>query len=249
MSQKAIDAAILAHLCDPDTRNGFELEGHSLRNVVSGRIYPIRDGIPLFISTVSGANLKQMNFYDRVAPMYDLFTRGAREKLYPAAIAELELEPGMRLLEVAIGTGATLPYLPQNVELFGLDISLHMLRKCRKNLEHHDRAAHLFHAEACRLPFREEVFDRVLHIGGIGKFTEPARALKEMVWVSKPGSKIVVVDRIEAQPAEEGAAAHAEAPVEHLLKHLPADVIDVRTSVIGDGQWFCVSFWKPEAAA
>ena len=154
MSQKAIDAAILAHLCDPDTRNGFELEGHSLRNVVSGRIYPIRDGIPLFISTVSGANLKQMNFYDRVAPMYDLFTRGAREKLYPAAIAELEIEPGMRLLEVAIGTGATLPYLPQNVELFGLDISLHMLRKCRKNLEHHHRSAHLFHAEACRLHAR-----------------------------------------------------------------------------------------------
>jgi len=249
MSQKAVDNAILAHLCDPDTRNGFELDGHSLRNVVSGRIYPIRDGIPLFISTVSGANLKQMNFYSRIAPMYDLFTRGARDKFYPSAIAELELEPEMRLLEVSIGTGATIPYLPQDVELFGLDISLPMLRACSKNLDRHNRKANLFQGEACRLPFREEVFDRVLHIGGITKFSEPPRALKEMVWVAKPGAKIVVVDRIEALSSDDGAAPAAPPPAKHLLEHLPTDVIDVRTSLIGDGQWFCLSFWKPETAA
>ena len=46
-----------------------------LRNTATGRIYPIRDGIPLFVSTVTGSNLKYQTLYDRIAPGYDLAER------------------------------------------------------------------------------------------------------------------------------------------------------------------------------
>ena len=49
---------VLSVLCDPDTRYAFELDGNTLRNTATGRVYPIRDGIPFFVSTVTGPNLK-----------------------------------------------------------------------------------------------------------------------------------------------------------------------------------------------
>ena len=62
----------LSLLCDPDTRYALEMAGSNLRNTATGRIYPIRDGIPLFVSTVTGSNLKYQTLYDRIAPGYDL---------------------------------------------------------------------------------------------------------------------------------------------------------------------------------
>ena len=56
---------VLSLLCDPDTRYALELTGSSLRNTATGRMYPIRDGIPLFVSTVTGPNLKYQTLYDR----------------------------------------------------------------------------------------------------------------------------------------------------------------------------------------
>lgn len=245
MEYRGIDAAIVPDLCDPDTRNPFELEGHSLRNVVSGRVYPIRDSTPLFVSTLTGSNLKSMSLYNRVAPFYDLATGKTRKITCRAAVEELELEPGMRLLEVAIGTGATIPFIPPEVELFGVDISLGMLRRCRKKLDRRHRNAHLFQAEASRLPFRGEVFDRVLLIGGISRFSEPERALKEMIWVARPGAKAVIIDRVETPRTAKPAPSIAEI----LVSHLPPAITGVRTTLLGNGQWFCLSFRKQAASA
>ena len=51
--------------------------------------------------------------------------------------------------------------------------------------------------EAERLPFKVESFDCVFHVGGINFFTDKARAIKEMIWVAKSGTKIVIVDETE----------------------------------------------------
>ncbi len=42
-----------------------------------------------------------------------------------------------------------------------------------------------------------EAFDCVFHVGGINFFTDKVRAIKEMIWVAKPGTKIVIVDETE----------------------------------------------------
>ena len=42
-----------------------------------------------------------------------------------------------------------------------------------------------------------EAFDCVFHIGGINFFTDKVRAIKEMIWVARPGTKIVIVDETE----------------------------------------------------
>src|ERR1019366_2973948 len=83
------------------------------------------------------------------------------------------------------------------------DLSWGMLRKCQRKLKRLGRRAHLFHGEAARLPFQQGVFDCVFHVGGINFFSDPARAIKEMIWVARPGTKIVIVDETEKTVRED----------------------------------------------
>jgi ubiquinone/menaquinone biosynthesis C-methylase UbiE len=246
-------------LCDPDARHPLDWDDGNLKNAVTGRIFPVRNGIPLFVSTVSGANLRSMRFYNRIAPFYGMIQSFKSWKSGGAnfrhdAVEELDAQPGMRVLEVAAGTGAAMSYLPEGAEIFGLDISFNMLKVCQKHMHASKRIAHLFQGESWRLPFRVEVFDRVLHVGGINRFSHPARALREMVWVAKPGAKIVIVDRIESK--ERGLSEdeiqnletrlETNVPGQRMLSLLPAEITDVRVRVLGEGLWYCITLRKPE---
>ena len=249
---------VLSLLCDPDTRFALELTGNNLRNTATGRIYPIRDGIPLFVSTVTGPNLKYQTLYDRIAPGYDLaerlyhwFTR--KPSYRQEYLSELEIRPGARVLEVGVGTGANIPYLPTNIDFYGLDISWSMLRKCQRNLSQWNRSAHLFHGEAERLPFKVEAFDSVFHVGGINFFTDKVRAIKEMIWVARSGSKIVIVDETEKEVREnyqrnpmilnsfEPGSEKVCCPIDLV----PDEMKDVKAREICDGKMYCLSFRKP----
>ena len=249
---------VLSWLCDPDTRYSLERAGNNLRNVATGRIYPIRDGIPLFVSTVSGSNLKYQTLYDRIAPGYDFverlyhwFTR--KPNYRHELIAELELKPNARVLEVSVGTGANLRFLPQDIDFYGVDISWGMLRKCQQNLLKWRRTANLFQAEAERLPFKVEAFDCVFHVGGINFFTDKLRAIREMIWVARPGTKIVIVDETERTirqtyqrtPIVKKSFEPGTEKVRCPIDLVPVEMKDVVAKEICGGKLYCLSFRKP----
>jgi ubiquinone/menaquinone biosynthesis C-methylase UbiE len=256
-----MESDVLSLLCDPDTRYAFEMEAGNLRNTATGRVYPIRNGIPLFVSSVAGPNLKYQSLYDRIAPGYDL-----AEHLYRWVmrkpdfrleyLKELEIPEGATVLEVSVGTGANLRYLPENIDFYGIDLSWGMLNKCQKNLKKWHRQAHLFQGEAERLPFRVEAFDCVFHVGGINFFTDKARAIKEMIWVAKPGTKIVIVDETEKvvrdmyqrNPITRKHFEPGSEKVQCPIDLVPEDMINVKAREIADGKLYCLTFRKPLSA-
>jgi ubiquinone/menaquinone biosynthesis C-methylase UbiE/uncharacterized protein YbaR (Trm112 family) len=249
---------VLSLLCDPDTRYALELAGNNLRNTATGRIYPIRDGIPLFVSTVAGPNLKYQTLYDRIAPGYDLAERlshwfTGKQNYRQEFLSELEIKPGARMLEVAVGTGSNLPFLPSDVDFYGVDLSWGMLRKCQRNLLQWNRRAHLFQGEAERLPFKVEAFDCVFHAGGINSFTDRVRAIKEMIWVARSGAKIVIVDETEKAVKEvcertpvvrryfEPGSENVRCPIDLV----PDEMKEMKVREIFDGKMYCLTFRKP----
>jgi uncharacterized protein YbaR (Trm112 family) len=134
-----MNESILPLLCDPETRDGLELDAGALLNRKSGRRYPIRDGIPVFFDALSGANKKYQEFYDRIALGYDLaetlYRWVYRKRDYRGEyLKELQFIPKARVLEVSVGTGSNVPHFPTDSEVFGLDISWEMLKRCRKRL-------------------------------------------------------------------------------------------------------------------
>jgi ubiquinone/menaquinone biosynthesis C-methylase UbiE len=239
-----MDSELLSLLCDPDTRYSFELDGNSLRNTATGRVYPIRDEMPLFVSTVTGSNLKYKNYYDRIAKGYDMaervyawFTR--RPDCRREILNELEISSRSRVLEVAVGTGANVRLLPRDIEFYGVDLSWGMLQQCRRNLTKWGLKGNLFQCEAERLPFRAEIFDCVFHVGGINFFTDKVRAIKEMIWVARPGSKIVIVD--ETEKATKSGADVARCPIDAI----PEEMQELKVREIADGRLYCLTFRKP----
>ncbi len=238
----------LSLLCDPDTRYSFERNGSTLRNVATGRVYPVRHGIPLFVSSLSGANLHAQAHYDRVAPFYDFSQRvghwlGQTPNRRSSWLASLDLHSGMRVLEVGVGTGANLAYLPGDVDVYGVDLSWGMLNACSEKLKRAGRKAHLYQAEAERLPFRAAAFDCVFHTCGIRKFSSPARAVREMIWVARPGAQIVIVERA-VQPGNRPGVAEALSEAS-LTSWVPDEMEEVRTHLLDGGALECLSFRLP----
>lgn len=143
-------------------------------------------------------------FYNLIAPTYDLWAgeRGLMEPLRRELVEMLDPEPGDQLLEVSVGTGGNLPFMCDRVgpsgRIFGMDISEGMLAQARKKLASIACTVELRHGLAEELPYQDNSFDAVLHLGGINFFTDRRRALEEMDRVARPGARIVVSDETVA---------------------------------------------------
>jgi len=251
----------LSLLCDPETRDPLRLGTDALVNPKSGRCYPLREGIPVFIEAASGLNRKYQQMYDRIAPGYDLADRLGRFYLWlkreedyrQGLINELELPSAGRVLEVSIGTGLNVPYFPVGVGVFGLDLSWGMLKKCRKNLIKWKRTAELLQGEGERLPFKDDSFDAVLHVGGINFFNDRAQAIREMVRVVRPGAKIVIVDETEKAvkggyektPLIEGYFKGRDKAVRCPIDLVPPGMPEVQADELFGGRIYRLSFRKP----
>lgn len=257
-------------LCAPGTHEPLRLVSESgpdgsaqevLVGVQSGQRFRVRDGIPLLLdeSKVCGFNQRYQRIYNMIAGFYDagikLFAYllgGGEEHFRGEYLRELEVRDGNRVIEVSIGTGANLHYLPAKATYFGLDISWGMLKRCQRNLKRWQREAELILGNAEELPLRDESFDAVFHVGGINVFNDRAKAICEMIRVARTGTKIVIVDEtaklIESLAWVPGARRwlqeHRErfsAPVEMV----PEGMKDVRVKQIAKGNMYCLTFRKP----
>ena len=166
------------------------------------------DGIFVYMDNdfVSGDNHKYMKMYDWMSYVYDFGEKwmgrlkygGAIDQLRSQLMSRLEWRNNISVLYVSIGTGADLHHLPQGVdlktlELVGVDISLGMLKRCKKKWQKKTNLT-LVQCPAEQLPFADNTFDLVFHNGAINFFNDKARAMNEMLRVAKPGSKILVAD-------------------------------------------------------
>jgi len=250
--------------CDPFDCGLLLGESAGLRNPRTNVLYPLRDGIPVFAAPagIDGPNSRYQKLYDRVAPFYDLSTRfyawlksGADETRRSVYLRLLELHPAARFLEVSVGTGANWAYLRRDMLFHGLDLSWGMLTRCRRRARRLRLEAELCQGLAEHLPYQENYFDCVFHMGGINFFTDPAAALREMARVARPGTRLVVVDETEefAQSHEKSFPARAfygnrprtiKAPVDLL----PPEMEEVRVDTVWAGDLYVLSFRKPGLA-
>ncbi len=261
---------ILTLICDPITHDLLELKAEPdaygcfrefFVNPKTGQYFPIRDGIPIFIreDEVSGLNQKYQKMYDRFAPFYDSSTwlyswwKGmsveARLREY---LDELEIKEGDRVLEVAVGTGRNLQFLPRNVQLFGLDISWGMLKRCQRKVTKWKLNAWLFMGVAERLPFQDETFDVVFHFGGINFFNDKTAAIQEMIRVAKPGTKIVIGDeneefarKYEKFPVAGRFYGNRKQSISAPVDLVPAEMQDIQVKNIAGDDLYCLTFRKP----
>lgn len=99
-----------------------------------------------------------------------------------------------RVLDVACGTGTNFPYLPNGVDLVGIDVSPDMLAHARERLDGLDLDGDLRRMDAQALEFPDDSFDTVVSALSTCTFPDPVAALEEMARVCRPGGRILLVE-------------------------------------------------------
>ncbi|MDX3452573.1 class I SAM-dependent methyltransferase [Streptomyces sp. ME02-8801-2C] len=113
---------------------------------------------------------------------------------YAAAVAELGLREGARVLDAGCGTGRALTPLraavgPSGVVL-GADLTPAMLEAAVRAGRGAD--GHLLLADAAVLPLRSECLDAVFAAGLIAHLPHPAANLRELARVVRPGGTLAL---------------------------------------------------------
>lgn len=157
--------------------------------------------------------------YDRIAGVYDLIFGAILQPGRKQAIRSMPSRPGLRVLELGIGTGLTIPLYPHDWRIAGVDLSASMLAKARA------RAASpgvnldiaLLQADGARLPFADETFDVVLVPYTISVVSDPFRVAHEARRVCRSTGRVILLNHFLS---ERPAAASLERLISPLTRRL-----------------------------
>ena len=133
--------------------------------------------------------------FDGVAKRYDLvndlLSLGRTKAWRRAATAIIAPVPGMKILDLAAGTGASSePLFKAGAEVFATDFSDGMLVQGRKARPY----LNFSKADALNLPFAENSFDCVTISFGLRNTADIDVVLAQGLKVVRPGGRIVVVE-------------------------------------------------------
>jgi demethylmenaquinone methyltransferase/2-methoxy-6-polyprenyl-1,4-benzoquinol methylase len=135
--------------------------------------------------------------FDNVAEGYDrtnaVATMGLEKHYWrPETFKEIAPRKGMKILDLAAGTGASSAKLREaGAEVVSCDFSVGMLRVGKRRHPELDLIA----GDALRLPFADSIFDVVTISWALRNVNDVAVALREMLRVTRPGGRLVVLEQ------------------------------------------------------
>lgn len=133
-------------------------------------------------------------FWDKAAPLYDLFETLYNGKVFNGTGAKVAdfLNAGDKVLECACGTGAISVFIAKKgCDLTATDFSDGMLVQAKKKCRKFSNAV-FEKADITALRFSDNSFDAVVAGNVIHLLPEPDKALRELFRVTKSGGKIIV---------------------------------------------------------
>ena len=137
--------------------------------------------------------------YDVQSVFYDATFGRLVKRRIERAIEHMNITDSDTVLDLGIGTGASLSFYPENGRIFGVDLSAGMLRECRKKIRERGlKRAVVFQADALKLPFADDSFDHVFISHVISVVSDPAVLVREAQRVAKPGARIVIVNHFQS---------------------------------------------------
>ena len=134
--------------------------------------------------------------YRFYAPIYDMVFSSRLKGSYRGMYSALDLGHGDTVLEVGVGTGASLDFCPVGVKVEAIDFSEPMLEKARARIDSRADAPEVSFTkmDAHRLEFPDRHFDHSLVSHALAVVADPESVLWEMKRVTKPSGKIVIVN-------------------------------------------------------
>jgi ubiquinone/menaquinone biosynthesis C-methylase UbiE len=137
-------------------------------------------------------NKKTAAVWNSSAPDYDAVSRYIAEGI-AHAVTRLQITPGMRVLDVATGTGWTARQLARlGADVVGIDIADQAIAQAQNLSQQENLRIDFRVADAESLPFDEEEFAAVSSTFGIMFCADRSKAVSEVARVSKAGARFAV---------------------------------------------------------
>lgn len=224
-------------------------------------------GIPIYLnkSFLSGNNSKYQKMYNSMSRGYDIVEKiigrikygDTIKKLRSDIMSKIEWANGISVLYVSIGTGQDLNFIPSNINkktlnIYGADISTGMLLQCQKKFKNSFAQLKIMNCCAEDLPYEDNSFDVVFHVGGINFFNDKSLALKEMVRVAKPKIKIIISDetadylknQYQKSKLSKKYFQGETIDLSEIESCVPENVSEKKMEYLWDGKFYCLSFRK-----
>ena len=213
---------------------------------------------------VKGQNKKYMKMYNWMSYGMNFMEKTMGFFAYGKSIArarknllsKIEWKNNSSVLYVSIGNGMSLPYIPKDIDVktlgfVGLDISYGMLKQAAKKYQNEFDLT-LINASAEELPFKDNSFDIVFHIGGINFFYDKGSAIKEMIRVAKPNTKILIADETDTVLKNQYKRnifikkyfKNVDIDIKKIEKHIPSNVKEYQLEYLWDNRFYCMTFRK-----
>ncbi|MFE0689875.1 demethylmenaquinone methyltransferase [Streptomyces xiamenensis] len=133
--------------------------------------------------------------FNAVAAKYDLtndvLALGQNRRWRKAVARAVDARPGERVLDLAAGTGtSSLPFAAAGAYTVPCDFSIGMLNEGKGREPWLPFTA----GDATRLPFQNDVFDKVTISFGLRNVQDTDAALRELLRVTRPGGRVVVCE-------------------------------------------------------
>ena len=138
---------------------------------------------------------EKLTFRDEAAALYDEAFAHVTAYFMPFLLRAAGVAPGMRVLDIATGTGlsaeAALGAVGPAGHVTAADVSPPMIAKARERLAHVPNVS-ISVEDGQALPFPDESFDAVLCNLGLMFFPDPVRGLIEFRRVLRRGGRVAV---------------------------------------------------------
>lgn len=132
------------------------------------------------------------------ATLKDLRERWWNDEFTEFLAETLRPRPGNRILDVGCGTGLAEVSLGRlhisQVRLVGIDRVLSKVQAALQETESHNQRVGFAAADACHLPFRNEVFDSLYCVAVLQHIADAAAAVAECARVTTRNGRIVAVE-------------------------------------------------------
>ena len=137
--------------------------------------------------------------YDVQSMFYDATFGRLVKRRIERAINHMNISETDRVLDLGIGTGASLSFYPNRGRIIGVDLSSGMLREARKKIRERELDhATVFQANALELPFADNTFDHVFISHVISVVSDPYMLVQEAQRVAKADARIVILNHFQS---------------------------------------------------
>ena len=137
--------------------------------------------------------------YDVQSLFYDVTFGRLVQRHIQRAITHMDVRDSDVVLDVGIGTGASLHFFPQRGQIVGIDLSAGMLRQCKKKISEQGREnVMVLQGNALGLPFGDNTFDHVFISHVISVVSDPFLLIREAQRVAKQNARIIIVNHFQS---------------------------------------------------